>query len=381
MLDTIQLKIKSENKNIKYREGITKDNFGWINVKSNKGFTKSVRNATSEEKLKYDYLPQLEKVNRGFDSFLYITFSAPKLIYKNNLDELFEKDFKSVLDRLHYLISEIGISLEKEILRKATVNWIDFSKNIDLKNISIRDVLDKLNKIDISLRLDITEQQFRNKGSGFQIYSIGHSIVFYDKWSDLEKNKSGSKKSFDNYNHLPNYQRSIFDELSKKVEEYPNILRQEIRFRDSKKLKSILKFLALDSDLFFEDIFKEKISQTIVLYYFNKITEGTDKILFSKAGNETNLLRILHRIKPNIKTEKAIRYVGIFETVKKIGIRGLREITEKDYNENRKTWYRRKKEIIDLNELLRDFDNEEWFKFVKDSLQGEYKPFNKKCYD
>lgn len=376
MIDTIQLKIQI-NKNLRYKKGISKDNFGWIGVKGNKGFLKYARNPSTQEKDIYGYLPQLEIVKRGPETFLYIIFSAPKILFENNLDELSEKDFNPLLERIVFLLYEIGLEINIEEIRKAKVNWIDFSKNIFLEQNNVREAIEKLNKLDSSLRFDITEQQFKNKGSGFQIYSINHSIVFYDKWSDLEKNKNKSKKSFDDYKNIPNKQRSIFDEITTKTKEYPNILREEIRFRNSKLLKKILKDLGFDIDLTFENIFKENISQSIILYFFNKITEDSDKILFSKADNEDNLLRRIKQIKPKIKTEKALRYIGIFETIKKVGIRGLREITEKDFKENRKTWYRRKTEITEINNLLRDFDNEEWYQKIKEILSEKYKPFRR----
>ena len=84
------------------------------------------------------YLPRLTLVGRihsnGFVVTLRIEFSVPKLILGNNFDELEPRDFADVLDVLYETLIGMGIKVSRDVLRKAPVSAIHYSKNIAFRN-------------------------------------------------------------------------------------------------------------------------------------------------------------------------------------------------------------------------------------------------------
>src|SRR6266851_1778189 len=74
------------------------------------------------------YLPRLtlskRKAPAGFAVTLRAEFSAPKLVFGNNFDELGSRDFERVLARLHRSLVEMGIRVTEDTLRAARVSAI-----------------------------------------------------------------------------------------------------------------------------------------------------------------------------------------------------------------------------------------------------------------
>src|SRR5579883_2108972 len=79
------------------------------------------QNPTKTELERGIYRPRLTLTKRcangGYILSLRIEFSAPKLLYHNNFDELQDANFENVLDVLHRKVTCMGIRVRKDILR------------------------------------------------------------------------------------------------------------------------------------------------------------------------------------------------------------------------------------------------------------------------
>src|SRR2546427_638645 len=95
-------------------------------------YRKFVNNATSEEVEAGTYRPPLTLYRRIGGEILKIQFSAPKLLFGNNLQELDEDRFDDVLNALHETLIAMDVSVEKEILRHGQVMAFHPSKNIPI---------------------------------------------------------------------------------------------------------------------------------------------------------------------------------------------------------------------------------------------------------
>ena len=102
MLDTTILQIP-----IDYSAIIDHDRFSpsTINILGNrKVFSKHINNPTKEDKEKWGYAPRLTLIKREGKLYLKVEFSAPKLLFRNNLDEIEEDNFDEVVNRLQKTI-------------------------------------------------------------------------------------------------------------------------------------------------------------------------------------------------------------------------------------------------------------------------------------
>lgn len=80
------------------------------------------------------YRPRLHIIKNRFIvyPYLYIEFSIPKLLLGNNIQEVCEKDFETVTDKLLTVLKEMGISTTREVLEHAIVRKVHYSKNFVL---------------------------------------------------------------------------------------------------------------------------------------------------------------------------------------------------------------------------------------------------------
>ena len=184
MLDTVILELKIDIACITdfSKFGTTKETI--INCPSY--FAKWVNNPLKRDWDAGIYKPRLTLNKRAGKFFLRIEFSVSNLLFKNNLEEVEEKDFQTEVETLQKRLEEMGVKIFKIFLEKAPVSGFDPAKNIPLSGgytaiLSLRE----LSKIDISKKFDIEKIKFRNGGEALQIYTNSHSFVFYDKINDL----------------------------------------------------------------------------------------------------------------------------------------------------------------------------------------------------
>src|SRR5205823_12724511 len=127
---------------------------------------------------------------------LRIEFSAPKLVFGNNFDELRSRDFERVLAALHRSLSELGIVTDEDTLRAARVSAIHYSKNVaftDFTTCSM--VMRELERIDLAQRLDLARTDYRNEGYAIRYHANSFGLVFYDKLKDLQQAQCSEKRA------------------------------------------------------------------------------------------------------------------------------------------------------------------------------------------
>ena len=119
MLDTIILQIPLNKCSIAdsdYRKfGATKDQI----FNTFLGFKKWENNPTAQDKKDGIYKPRLTLIKRGGAFVIKIEFSAPKMIFNNNLDELEETDFDSVVKTLRERIRSMGVLVWSKDIEEA----------------------------------------------------------------------------------------------------------------------------------------------------------------------------------------------------------------------------------------------------------------------
>ena len=131
------------------------------------------------------YMPRLTMYKRpskfGSVYQLAVEFSAPKLLYNNNFDELTAKDFERLLELLQEKISELlGRRFFKRQFAKAEVGAWHPSKNIVFLNYTAsQTVLTAISKLDVSRVYDFQRTEFRD-GHVVHIHCNSLDIAFYD---------------------------------------------------------------------------------------------------------------------------------------------------------------------------------------------------------
>lgn len=365
MIDTICLLIPKDK--MFYLSGIS----SWDLYSRTDQYAKFVRNPTKAEKETGKYFPRLTGYKRRFsqDANVRMEFSAPKLLYLNNLDELEQKDFPQVIEVLQERLKTMGVIVSKSVLENASVSSVHFSKNILLKNgYTANHLISEMNKINIRKNFDFTKTKFMNDGQCLYAHTNSHQLVIYDKIADLAKDK---KRAIDKEPTL--YQQSLFASL-KKAKQPKEIIRFEIRLSRKQKLNQLLESLGYNKNPVFKEVFSLEMSKKIVISYWEKLIKERNLGLFSVSPSNKDILWILHLADTTLKPKQAIYFLGLFILAKdENGLRQLRSIVSKKSND--RTWYRIAKDIQKASELITKNNLRDWVTQIDKALKeyGSYK--------
>jgi len=322
-----------------------------------------VQNPTKEDKLNGIYKPRLTIIPRGLDLPLRVEFSAPKLIYGNNIDEIEETDFDKVAETLKDRLTEMGVKILRFNIDNAPVSTIHYSKNFPLSDyIPASLIIKELGKINLNGKLDLNNTHFRNDGHAIYYYSSSYHIIFYDKLTDI---KTPVKRAVDKDKTFQ--QLSLFDTF--KEEKMKNeILRFEFRLTNRQKLKSVIN----DKTPTFQTIFNQSLAQKVLLSYWSKVIDENMQIFQLSALDPINILQTIIK-NPKVKVKDALATLGVKFFVDKQGIKTLKDMIKHRFTIE--SWYR-------FNKVLEDTANQPFpVNFVTEELKGmkqkliEFKPF------
>jgi len=304
----------------------------------------SKQNPTKKELVAGIYKPRLTIAHRmtsfGNQITLKIELSLPKLIFGNNFDELRFKDFKTVVDKLVDILKEMGVVVTPEVLTKAPISVIHYSKNIPLTDGSTPyHFINKIKEANIKLSLDVNQTDYRNEGHSYKWHCNTYEVVFYDKIKDLEKAKHSSKRCLEKDSDL---QLNIFNSLKNPSTSSGRagrleILRFEVRLNNRKKIKQLFKTLNIKSDLTFKSLFKPAISKKILSHYLDELESKRSVLIDFRPVNDKALLSALILNNPDLGPTKIIQMFGLKKIFETINTRELRVMFS---SFNKGSWYR-----------------------------------------
>ena len=326
MLDTIVLLIPQEKFKILDYEAFTPSAKGLFEppfYKLEKGYMCCVQNPNKADFEELIYKPRLTLIkniiNGGYSVNLKIEFSAPKLLFGNNFQELEDKDFSKVAKKLRQKLKEMQIDISAKNLKNAQVKGIHYSKNIVL-NAPSSLVINTLGKLNISKRLDTGNTDYRNEGQAIRYHANSYEFVFYDKMQDLEQYKISEKRAIEKDNYAQ-YNLFTTKEIIKN-----EVLRMEVRLNSKRKIKEMLEKVELAIPVTFQNLFKKEISQKILLHFWdNSIAPSLSLILLSEETAYETFYRLKNM---GLKENKILQILGALQIIKESGLRNLKTIIE-----------------------------------------------------
>lgn len=327
---------------------------------TNRGANRCVQNPTRDELDKGNYKPKLTLIKRAIRGGRYmgliIEFSAPKLIFGNNYNELQDVDFELLISTLQSKLYEMGVVVSKQSLINSQCTKVHFGKNILLKNSSSNLVISTLSKLKIPKRLDNCNTDFSNGGQLFRIHANPFEYVFYNKIKDLQQSKISDKRSIEDDNRV---QAHLLDSILLDKE----VLRTEVRLNTAKKIKDVLRKCGIEKQsLSLKDIFSKDLSCKVLNHFWNIYIEPSlDVVLLSEETDK----ELRFRIKAvGFGSHKELKLMGAMNTIKNDGYIALREsMTSRGY-------YRL---LGDLKQISKNsYKRAEVFNDIKNSIEQMY---------
>lgn len=333
MIDTVKLLIPVHNPLI--FDGSRFTPISLEQLVNSRGYGKTFLNPSPTYAKMGRYMPRLTifKRVRQFGAVTYelaAEFSAPKMLFGNNFDELEEKDFDALLTAIQATLYELlGHKFFKAQLARADIAAWHPSKNIVfLDYTSCQTILNTMGKLDVSKTYDLQKTDFRD-GHVVHIHANSLDIAFYDKMADLLKAKKSGKRAFENDSAA---QLNLLESLS----EYRpmEVFRYEVRFVGRASIKRAYPEL---EQWTFENLYKKNLCQGILLKHWNKLTSSVDMLALD-VKEPYELLQNYLEANDGITPQAALAAVAGLVITSQVGIVGLRNVLEARYG--RQAWYR-----------------------------------------
>lgn len=351
MLDTIALSLNHTEFNVMEPSAFSPSASGLLHPPyyplGARGNFSCYQNPTKTEFQQGIYKPRLTLTKRnghaGFAVTLRMEFSAPKLLFGNNFDELREADFEAVLDILHRKLAGMGVAVRKDILRNAPVSAIHYGKNIALTDYSTCTmILGELAKTNLNQRLDLSRTDYRNDGHAIRYHANSYEVAFYDKLKDLQQAKVSEKRAIEADYAI---QQDLF--RHGKTPRQLEVLRMEVRLGNRTKIKSMLAAADVKATLTFQALFNQDIAQKILRHFWQQATRDMPLLALSQFRPEDVLHALMADSNGSAKPAKLLQHLGGLVLVRSIGLRGAKSLLEKHCNP--RTWQRIRKELEGLD--------------------------------
>ena len=321
MLDTIAINLQRHDFIIHEPDRFAPSADFLLRAKASKSLLKSVCNPSKKEQSENGYMPYLTLYRKPFGTsadavWLRIEFSASKLIFGNNFEELRDNDFKGVIDALVLALNKMGVQVKRKAIISAKVSEIHYSKNCILDRFTpCHMIIRMLEKADMSSRMDLSQSDFRNGGQMAKYHTSTYEIAIYDKVKDLEQaRKYGEKRGAEKNYHC---QLDLFLDQNP-----PEILRLEIRLK-AKKIKPLFIKLGLDNDGTLKSLFSSTLSQIILEHYWHEIKNAL-YLTSIHSQDRGKLLSNIHHQFPKKRPTSVAALAGFVILCKDLGVSATR---------------------------------------------------------
>lgn len=306
-----------------------------------KGYMSCIQNVSKKELKEGIYKPKLTLSKRimrsGFSLALKVEFSAPKLLYNNNFQEVENNDLELIINKLHRVLLDMGVVISIENLYKAELYSIHYSKNIILDTASSSMLINLLRKMDISKILDNGNTDFRNEGQAIRFHTNSYELVFYDKIQDLKSAKISDKRAVEDDNYI---QINLLKDYNL---ERLEVLRMELRLNTKKKIKDVLGKIGLKpKNINIQTLFNKDIARDCLMWFWDGSMNKSQNILILSEQDPQiafNKLKL-----EGIKDSKTLEIMGFLSIVKSDGIRSFKSLSQSKNN----IYYRLQNNLSDI---------------------------------
>lgn len=330
-----------------------------------KGKMRCFQNPAKGELANGIYNPKLTVIKYpnygGIETSLIVEFSAPKLLFGNNFEELENGDFEKIVDILQAKLKEMQVRVDKDSINNAGITAIHYGKNFVLEDAPSSLVISAVEKMNISKRLDINKANFKNGGQAIRFHAKSYELTFYDKVKELEQSKISDQRVMENDNEI---QIDLLEVLLNK-----EILRMEVRLNKPKKIKQVLKACSIEKEkLTFKELFNKRISGFILNHFWDKYIKSSMNAVLTDSDSS---IELINKIKESpCRDNRLLQVFGAIKIINDEGYCTLKKIVPSH------TFYRLKKDIdqikADKSSLLSAFASVECDLAFMDSLKLEH---------
>ena len=259
----------------------------------------------------------------GLSAGLRVQFSATKLLYGNNFDELESSDFMAVCRRLRDSLSYYGITVQGGLptIATAKVNGVHYAKNFVFTDYTTaRDVIQELQKCDVNSWRTVSSSDYSNNGYGYKTHSKYHELAFYDKLAELRKDKRGQAV----FDKDAQTQLNLFH--NRQMVRPFEVLRMEVRLNNAAVIKRHLIKAKLKPSLSLSDICTQGYSKAVLACHLRELYAAYPRIAEASVDDPLQLLSDLYVQNPERSMSTIVNAVGLYALSKHAGTRAMKDV-------------------------------------------------------
>lgn len=299
---------------------------GYVELGSKKSITCHL-NPTRKDKRLGIYRPRLTFYKRvvrgGFLYRLYVEFSAPKIMWRNNFEEIDESYLDMLCFGLKYHLHCMGVEISEDELKKSEVKAIHYGKNIVLQNyMTPAMIIDHAAKANIPLKKRVNTTTYLNGGRGLHIYTNEQGVCLYDKLAELKFAKQTEKGNLEKDTWC---QLDIINKLEKRIKQPFQVLRIESRLNTKNAIRQRFTKLhiKIPANPTLEDLFRDNLGKAVLENELETLEKTTPSFVACREPPEVfaEHLRILN---PKARARDIALAIGIMDIARDIGLRDAR---------------------------------------------------------
>jgi len=332
---------------------------------------KAIRNPTAEDRRTKNYMPRLTLIKAirhgSIPTILNVEFSAPKIIFNDNFNEITESDFDYLCVQLSRKLYNMGVIVKNDnAIRDAFVSTVHYSKNITLTDYSTaHEVLSEIEKCNYTAHKQLDRQKYRGGGEAVHYYSSKWGLCIYDKLSEFRRSKVSERGLLekDNYCQLP-----LFDDRAL-VTPF-QMIRFEARYISRPQIGKSLKEIDITLEsITFRHLFSEAIAKKMLKHELGRLRSSYPAINLTDKSS-AQLFTELSIQNPQAQIGTVLQALSYRDLISDVGSRDVRKIG----NFSSQQWYNLNKKINTLNfdrRKLKSFDiiEEQIDRFIPIRLQ------------
>lgn len=318
------------------------------------------------------YLPKfsLYKAVRdnGYEIFAKIEFSAPKLLFGNNFEELADSDLMSVCKVLSGRLRLMGIRVHPLSIKFASVTTIHYGKNIPFADYTTASqIIRDLSKCDTTIRKQYDKRDFVNNGEALYLQTKTSGLAIYDKKQELQNTRNCTKGRFEEGNDCQLYLLNNF------AQKPPfEVVRIEARLLNRKTIRATFARCNIKVDNYrFCDLFSSEIAKSVLLGMFAPFESEQNQLIYCQDTSE-RFARTLRVSNPKLSPKDILMIVGCKDLLETSGYRDIRKLIGATSGQ----WSRIKRTIKNANMSV---NNQNSIAVIKRHLE-EFKPIRLRDY-
>lgn len=267
---------------------------------------------------------------------LKVRFSAPKLLRGESVSEISEADYNNILALLLRRLAGMGVSTTLKAIESASVEKVDFCKNILFPSINeARVFLDNLHKCSLGERYENTNTRFANNGYDVRFHSSVFEVVTYLKYFDLLQPSSRAANKRRTF-----HEKAIANQL-KETGIIPPLVRFEVRLNGKPSIQRHIR-QAMDKEQTIwtvKELFQATVAQSVLQYNWNQILKDkTNYLLLTQVADKEvcrNLLAL------DFKPQYLLENLGMYFAIKTLGVKEVKKTLQTKYAHD--TWFEKRK--------------------------------------